>query len=86
MQFDISKVKTTISISLNTVEEGAFGYFSNNLEYLKKAVEKERSNLNTVYCKLEYCLDEKYERRFGTEVGHFSLFYPLDKELNELRY
>ena len=63
-----------------------YGYFSNDLDSLRKAVNAEKTTLKVIYLRLEYVLEDNNERRFGTKVGIFSLFYPLDKEKDEGRY
>lgn len=86
MNFDIDNVKTTVNINYGDIEIGAFGYFANDIDSLYRAVIREQINLKAVYTRLSYCLEDKYERRFGTPSGNFSLFYPIDNKLNETRY
>lgn len=63
-----------------------YGYASNNIEAIKQAVDKERINLSAVYTRLDCVLEEKYERRFCTKQGNFSLLYPVDINFTEGRY
>lgn len=84
MNFEKGKVISTVNAEESEI--GVYGYFANDLESLQRAVESGRTNLRTLYAKLMFCLDSKYERRLGCKYGIFSLFYPLDKNLNELRY
>lgn len=84
MDFDIKNVHCTVNAE--KVVELDFGYFSNNLESLRKAVETGRTNRLVVYDRLNNVLSEKYERRFDCASGNFSLFYPMDSEMNRARY
>ena len=83
---DFVKENVISTINIETSEIGLYGYFSNDLESLQRAVENERANLKTIYARLSYCLESEYERRLGCKYGNFALFYPMDKELNEMRY
>ena len=76
--FDINNVKCTLNAE--EAEVGCYGYFSNSLKELKRTLIEGKTNLRTLYSKLDYVLDEIYERRFLSECGSFSLFYPLEKE------
>lgn len=65
-----------------------YGYFSNNYNSLKKAVEKEHTNNKCLYGELTKILSDTEPRRFvlGKEDYLFSLFYPTDDFLNCNRY
>lgn len=82
--FDINKIKHVVNAE--TCKIGIYGYFGNSIESIRKAVTQKKSVFNVVYAKLEFVLDENYERRFGNDYGVFSLFYPLDKVENVFRY
>lgn len=83
---DFVKENVISIINIETSEIGLYGYFSNDLESLQRAVENERANLKTVYARLSYRLDSKYERRLGCKYGNFSLFYPTDNYSNTSSY
>ena len=76
--FDINNVRCTLNAE--EAEVGCYGYFSNSLKELKRTLIEGKINLRTLYSKLDCVLDEVYERRFLSECGSFSLFYPLEKE------
>lgn len=82
--FDIKNVRHLMNTK--RCKTGMYGYFGNNLDSLKNAVEKKKTNFNVIYARLDFILDEKYERRYGTQYGTFSLFYPLDTKINKERY
>lgn len=82
--FDIHKVKHIVNAETSKI--GVYGYFGNNLDDLRKAIEKGRTNFKVIYAKLSFVLDEKCEKRFGNNYGTFSLFYPLDDKVNVNRY
>lgn len=86
MDFDISKVKTTVDIDKGEVTLDSYGYFSNDLDSIRRAVTQNKINLKVVYTKLNNFLEPKYERRFDTRSGNFALFYLTDSKLNETRY
>lgn len=74
------------SLTADKAEELVYGYFANNLKDLKKALCDKKSSLKVLYARLEKVLGEEYERRFYTNYGTFSLFCPLDKAEERLRY
>lgn len=82
--FSTNEIKT--AVNADSAVLFTYGYFANNLNALRRAVEENKTTLKVFYGRLESVLADKYERRFSTTVGDFSLFYPLDKELNEGRY
>lgn len=84
MDFDYKNLKTTVNAE--TIKIGRFGYFDNDLASIKKAVATGKTNLHVVYARLNYVLEDKFERRFGCDVGNFSLFYCTDREHNQNRY
>ena len=84
MMFEDKEVITTVNADKCKV--GRFGYFSNDLKSLKESVNKSRTNLRTIYARLDVILDEHYEKRFLCENGSFSLFYPMDNSMNTNRY
>lgn len=86
MEFDISKVKTSVDIELGNVALNSYGYFSNDIESIRRAVTQDRINLKVIYTKLNNFLESKYERRFDTYYGNFALFYQTDDKFNETRY
>lgn len=86
MDFDISKVKTTVDIDKGEVTLDSYGYFSNDLDSIRRAVTQDKINLKAVYTKLNNLLEPKYERRFDTLSGSFALFYQTDDKYNEVRY
>lgn len=84
--FDLSNVKTTVDIDTDNVNIGDYGYFSNDLDSIKRAIESRKTNFKCQYERLSGVLNSNNERRFITVSGYFSLFYPTDKELNINRY
>lgn len=74
------------AMDADKAEELVYGYFANNLKDLKKALCDKKSSLRVLYARLEKVLGEEYERRFYTNYGAFSLFCPLDKAEERLRY
>lgn len=83
MIFNKENVLTTVNAE--EAEENVFGYFSNDIESLQHSVEEERNNHRSVYTQLLYVIERSRERRFGTSLGYFSLFYPLDDLYKEER-
>jgi len=63
-----------------------YGYFTNTIGELKKALEQNKTTLKVVYSKLDGILDENHERRFSSKNGTFGLFYELDYHFNKTRY
>lgn len=69
-------------------ETKIYGYFSNNYNSLKKAVEKGKTNNKCLYGELTKILSDTEPQRFVLAKGDyiFSLFYPTDDFLNCNRY
>lgn len=65
-----------------------YGYFSNNYNSLKKAVEKGKTNNKCLYGALTKILSDTEPQRFVLDKGDyfFALFYPTDDYLNYNRY
>lgn len=65
-----------------------YGYFANDLEHLKKAVEENKQNLYCFYGQLTKIMSADNRARFVWDKGDriFSLFYPTDNKLNTARY
>ena len=65
-----------------------YGYFANDFEHLKKAVEENKQNLYCFYGKLTKIMPADNRARFVWDKGDriFSLFYPTDNKLNTARY
>lgn len=74
------------SLTADKAEELVYGYFANNLKDLKTSLKEKKTSLRVLYARLEKVLGEEYERRFYTNYGAFSLFCPLDKAEERLRY
>lgn len=74
------------SLTADKAEELAYGYFANTLKDLKTSLREKKTSLKVLYARLEKVLGEEYERRFYTNYGTFSLFCPLDKAEEKLRY
>lgn len=83
MTFDPQNVRTTITA--NKADIGKYGYFSNNLASLERAITKSKTNMQTIYDRLNTIEDSKWERRFTCSVATFALFYPIDT-VNMERY
>lgn len=84
MDFDYKNLKTTVNAE--TAKIDSFGYFGNDLASIKNAVDTEKINLHVIYAKLNYVLEDKFERRFGCSMGNFSLFYQVDETHSQNRY
>lgn len=84
MVFDKGNVRCTLNASYKDI--GVWGYFANNLAVLQKTVTKEQTSIGSLYAKLVFILDEKEERRFESEYGIYSLFYPLGKTHDVNKY
>lgn len=91
MEFKVKNVYTAANadrIHKRTLAEGLYGYFSDNVESLKKAVERERINRECWYGRLSYveppCMMKRFY--FGSEDLFFCLFYPTDRKHNKMRY
>lgn len=65
-----------------------YGYFSNNFNSLKKAVEKGQINHKCLYGELTKIMSDTEPQRFVLDKGDyfFALFYPTDAYLNSNRY
>ena len=72
------------ALNADKADISTYGYFSNDIESLERAVKTGRRNLHTVYDRLRAVLKPSLERRFCAETGNFSLYYPIDK-INEQR-
>ena len=82
-----NKMYTILSaVDADKAEELVYGYFANNLKDLKTSLKEKKTSLRVLYTRLEKVLGEEYERRFYTNYGTFSLFCPLDKAEERLRY
>lgn len=81
MPFELKNVHT--AINAEECELFTYGYFANNIASMRQA---KKTNMRTVYDRLEGICDDKFERRFACPCGVFSFFYPTDKKENELRY
>lgn len=65
-----------------------YGYFSNNFNSLKKALEKGQTNSKCFYGELTKIMSDTEPQRFVLDKGDyfFALFYPTDDYLNCDRY
>lgn len=82
--FDIKNVHT--AVTAEKAELHTFGYFANEVASLRQTIQNKKPSFKTVYSRLEGVLEDKFERRFYCSSGTFSLFYPMDKTENILRY
>lgn len=93
MQVNKNNVYTAVNADelikiLEQENKRIYGYFSNNYNSLKKAVEKGRTNNKCLYGELTKILSDTETQRFVLDKGDyfFSLFYPTDDFLNCNRY
>ena len=84
MIFELKNVHT--AINAEECELFTYGYFANDIASIRQAVQAKKTNMRTVYDRLEGICDVKFEKRFVCSCGVFSFFYPTDKKENELRY
>lgn len=90
--FNKSQVFTCVTaddlLSNGCVVNEIYGYFANDFEHLKKAVEENKQNLYCFYGKLTKIMTANNRARFVWDKGDriFSLFYPTDNKLNTARY
>lgn len=80
-----NKENVLTSVNAEEAELNVFGYFSNDIESLQQSVEEERNNHRCLYARLDCVIERSRERRFGNNLGYFSLFYPLDDLYKEER-
>lgn len=81
MKFEIKNVHT--AVNADECELYSVGYFSSDVESLRRAVEDFSINLHTVYDRLDGIMSDKFERRFSCSCGSFSLFYPVSTVMEE---
>lgn len=93
MQVNKNNVYTAVNADelikiLEQENKRIYGYFSNNYNSLKKAVEKGQINNKCLYGELTKILSDTETQRFVLDKGDyfFSLFYPTDDFLNCNRY
>ena len=84
MTFEIKNVRT--AVNAEETELYTYGYFANDIASIRQTIENKKSSFKTVYARLEGVLEDKFERRFSSSCGTFSLFYPTDKTENSMRY
>ena len=93
MQVNKNNVYTAVNADelIETLVKGKkkiYGYFSNNYNSLKKAVEKGQTNNKCFYGELTKIMGDTEPQRFVLDRGDyfFALFYPTDDYLNCNRY
>lgn len=93
MQINKSNVYTAVNAdelieNLVQEEKRIYGYFSNNYNSLKRAIEDEQTNNKCLYGELTRIMSDIEPRRFVLDKGDyfFALFYPTDDFLNCNRY
>lgn len=84
MTFELKNVHT--AVNAEECKLFTYGYFANDIASIRQAIQAKKTNMRTVYDRLEGVCDGKFERRFVCSCGVFSFFYPTDKKENELRY
>ena len=84
MELNRSNVLTTLDAE--RAKPLSYGYFSNTLGDLERAITEDKVTLKVFYTSLDCVLNSSCERRFVTKEGIFALFYPTDEQLNEERY
>ena len=83
MTFELKNVHT--AVNAEGCKLFTYGYFANDIASIRQAIQAKKTNMRTVYDRLEGICDDKFERRFVCSCGVFSFFYPTDKKENELR-
>lgn len=84
MTFELKNVHT--AVNAEECELFTYGYFANNIASIRQTIQAKKTNMRTVYDRLEGICYDKFERRFACSCGVFSFFYPTDKKEKELCY
>lgn len=84
----VRTVVTADSVTEDAIKSGVYGYFSNDLEAISRAVTEEKTSTRCRYGQLTKVLGADKKARFVLDEGNeiFSLFYPTDSHLNTMRY